>query len=48
MSQVSGKSEDGITKSDEGRERRDLLLCGSSLLAASALSDAGVAPPALA
>src|SRR5712671_1165190 len=46
MNQVGGKSEDGITQNDEGLKRRDLLLSGSSLLAASALLGAGFAPPA--
>ncbi len=32
-----GKSEDGITPNSEGLKRRDLLLTGTSLLAASAL-----------
>jgi hypothetical protein len=43
MNQVRGTSEDGITQSDEGLKRRDLLLSGSSLLAESALSGAGFA-----
>jgi hypothetical protein len=41
-----GKSEDGITQNSEGLKRRDLLLSGSSLVAASALLGAGVATTA--
>ncbi len=44
--QVRGKSEDGMTQSGGGLKRRDLLLSGSSLLAASALSEANFATPA--
>src|ERR1700693_5915381 len=45
--QLCGKSEDGITQNGEGLKRRDLLLSGSSLLlAASALSGAGLVTPA--
>ncbi len=44
--QVRGKSEDGMTQSGGGLKRRDLLLSGSSLLAASALSGANFATPA--
>ena len=43
--QMRGKSEDGITHG-EGLKRRDLLLSGSSLVAASALLGAGIATPA--
>jgi len=43
---VHGKSEDGITQNSAGLKRRDLLLSGSSLVAASALLGAGVATPA--
>src|SRR5271156_930069 len=43
---LSGESKDGITPKSEGLKRRDLLLSGSSLVAASALLDAGVASPA--
>src|SRR5947199_490672 len=43
---VNGKSEDGMTQSGGALKRRDLLLSGSSLLAASALSGAGFATPA--
>jgi Isochorismatase family len=45
MNQVHGKSEDGVTQNDQGLKRRDLLLSGSSLLVASALSGAGFATP---
>ena len=41
-----GKSEDGGTSSGEGLKRRDLLLSGTSLVAASALLGAGLATPA--
>ena len=41
--QVSGKSEDA---NSEGLKRRDLLLSGTSLLAASALSATGLATTA--
>ena len=44
--QMRGKSEDGITQNSEGLKRRDLLLSGTSLLAASALSGAGLATSA--
>jgi arylsulfatase len=44
--QTPGKPENGITQNREGLKRRDLLLSGSSLLAASALSGAGFATPA--
>jgi len=40
--QEHGKSEDGITPNSNGLKRRDLLLSGSSLVAASALLGAGV------
>ena len=43
---VNGKSEDGMTQSGGALKRRDLLLSGSSLLAASALSGASFATPA--
>ena len=39
-------SEDGITQNTEGLKRRDLLLSGTSLVAASALTGAGFATPA--
>ena len=39
--QEHGKSEDGITPNRNGLKRRDLLLSGSSLVAASALLGAG-------
>jgi arylsulfatase A-like enzyme len=39
---VRGKFEDGITQNFEGLKRRDLLLSGTSLLAASALATAGL------
>ena len=35
--QMPGKSENGVTSSSEGLKRRDLLLSGTSLVAASAL-----------
>jgi len=41
--QVRGKPEDGVTQDSGGLKRRDLLLSGSSLLAASVLSGAGLA-----
>ncbi len=41
-----GRSEDGVKRNGEGVKRRDLLLSGTSLVAASALSSAGVASPA--
>ncbi len=41
-----GKPGDGITPNSEGLKRRDLLLSGSSLVAASALLGAGVTTPA--
>src|SRR5260370_32185149 len=44
--QMRGKSPDGMTQNSEGLKRRDLLLNGSSLLAASALSGVGFATPA--
>jgi hypothetical protein len=40
--QVSGKSENGVTQSGEGLKRRDVLLSGSSLVAASALTVVGL------
>src|SRR5271169_6518010 len=40
------KSEDGGTQNNEGLKRRDLLLSGTSLVAASALTGAGFATPA--
>ena len=40
------KSEDGITQNSEGLKRRDLLLSGTSLMAASALTGAGFATSA--
>ena len=40
------KSEDGVTQNSEGLKRRDLLLSGTSLVAASALLGAGLASPA--
>jgi arylsulfatase A-like enzyme len=43
---VGGKSEDGITQNSAGLKRRDLLLSGTSLVAASALLGAGLADPA--
>jgi len=42
----SAKSEDGIRQNSEGVKRRDLLLSGSSLVAASALLGAAGAAPA--
>ena len=44
--QTVGKSEDHVNQNSEGIKRRDLLLSGSSLVAASALMGAGVATPA--
>ena len=41
-----GKTEDGTTQNTEGLKRRDLLLSGTSLVAASALSAAGLTTPA--
>jgi hypothetical protein len=41
-----GKSQDGIAQNREGLKRRDLLLSGTSLVAASALSGAGFATAA--
>ena len=38
--QIRGKLEDGVTQNSSGLKRRDLLLSGSSLLAASVLSSA--------
>ena len=43
---MRGKSEDGVTQNSEGLKRRDLLLSGSSLVAASALLGAGAATSA--
>src|SRR5580700_8695731 len=43
---VRGKSEDGKTQNSGGLGRRDLLLSGTSFVAASALSGAGFATPA--
>jgi Sulfatase len=40
------KSEDDVTQNSEGLKRRDLLLSGTSLVAASALLGAGLATPA--
>ena len=40
--QENGKSEGGAAPNSEGLKRRDLLLSGSSLVAASALLGAGV------
>ena len=40
------KSEDGVTQNNEGLKRRDLLLSGTSLMAASALTGAGFATSA--
>jgi arylsulfatase A-like enzyme len=40
------KPEDGSTQNSEGLKRRDLLLSGTSLVAASALTGAGFATPA--
>ena len=42
---MHGKSKDGIAQNSEGFKRRDLLLSGTSLLAASALLGAGVDDP---
>ena len=44
--QVPGKSESSVTQHSEGLKRRDLLLSGTSLVAASALLGAGVATSA--
>ena len=44
--QEHGKSEDGAAPNSEGLKRRDLLLSGSSLVAASALLGGGVATQA--
>jgi arylsulfatase A-like enzyme len=44
--EMRGTSDHGITKNSEGLKRRDLLLSGSSLVAASALLGAGIATPA--
>ena len=44
--QMVGKSEDRVNQNSDGLKRRDLLLSGSSLVAASALMGAGVATPA--
>ena len=43
---VSEKSENGATQKSDGLKRRDLLLSGTSLAAASALLGAGIATPA--
>ena len=43
---MRGKSENGITQNSEGLKRRDLLLSGTSLVAASALAGSGFAAPA--
>jgi arylsulfatase A-like enzyme len=43
---MRGKPKDGITQNSEGLKRRDLLLSGSSLVAASALLGAGRATTA--
>ncbi len=42
--QRPGKSENGVTPNGEGLKRRDLLLSGTSLVAASALLGASAAP----
>ena len=44
--QMVGKFEDRVNQNSEGLKRRDLLLSGSSLVAASALMGAGIATPA--
>ena len=44
--QVGGKSDDGVKQGGGGLKRRDLLLSGTSLFAASALSGAGLPTPA--
>jgi arylsulfatase A-like enzyme len=44
--QVLGKSENRINRNSEGLKRRDLLLSGTSLVAASVLLGAGIAAPA--
>jgi arylsulfatase len=44
--QIRGKSDKSITQKSEGLKRRDLLLSGTSLFAASALTGAGFATPA--
>jgi arylsulfatase A-like enzyme len=44
--QVAGKSEEGINQNSEGLKRRDLLLSGTSLVAASALAATGLTTPA--
>jgi arylsulfatase A-like enzyme len=44
--QMRGKSEKSITQNSEGLKRRDLLLCGTSLVAASALTGVGFATSA--
>ncbi len=41
---VNGKSEAGIARHGEGLKRRDLLLSGTSTVAASALLGAGIPP----
>ena len=43
---VPKNSEDSITQAGEGLKRRDLLLSGTSLVAAAALMGAGAATPA--
>jgi arylsulfatase A-like enzyme len=40
--EIRGKLEDGVKQNSEGLKRRDLLLSGGSLLAASVLSNAGL------
>jgi arylsulfatase A-like enzyme len=44
--EVRGKSKDGVTQNSEGLKRRDLLLRGTSLAAASAVLGAGLATSA--
>jgi len=44
--QTPGKPENGVMQNNEGFKRRDLLLSGTSLLAASTLLRAGFASPA--
>ena len=41
-----GKSENGVTQNSEGLKRRDLLMRGTSLVAASAVLGAGLATSA--
>src|SRR5260370_38466401 len=43
--QMRGKSPDGMTQNSEGLKRRDLLLNGSSLFAAAALTGLRFATP---